>query len=168
MGARVTLRDATETDLPAILAIYNNEVLTGVATFDLEPRTLEQQRSWLYEHGAPHCAIVAVDRAGEVVAYASLSRFRPRPAYRFTVEDTVYVRPDRQRQGIGRALLENLILRARQAGFHTMLGLVTADNVASIELHRACGFVETGRDRELGHKFGRWLDIITMQRFLDR
>ena len=158
-----TLRDATEIDLPAVLAIYNNEVLTGTATFDLEPRTLEQQRAWLMEHRAPYCAVVAVDDSGIVLGFGALSPFRAKPGYRYSAEDTVYVRPEHQRRGVGRLLLEGLLRRARAGGFHTVLGLIEAENVASIELHRALGFVEAGREREVGFKFGRWLDVVTVQ-----
>jgi phosphinothricin acetyltransferase len=159
------IRDAIEADLPAILAIYNREVLTGTATWDLEQRTTEDHRAWFEAHRPPYCVIVAIDD-GQLVGWGSLSRYHPRPGYRYTVEDTVYVRPDLQRRGIGRALLDELLARARSAGFHTVLGKITADNEASIALHQACGFVEAGRERELGHKFGRWLDLVAMQLLL--
>jgi L-amino acid N-acyltransferase YncA len=162
----IALRDATEADLAAVLAIYNGEVLTSTATWDLTPRTMAEQVAWFAAHQAPYCAIVAVE-GDEVIGWGSLSRYHPRPGYRFTVEDTVYVRPDRQRRGIGRIVLDNLLARSRAAGFHTVLGKISGDNLPSIELHRACGFVEAGRERELGFKFDRWLDVVTMQRLLD-
>ena len=158
----LVIRDATLDDLGAILAIYNHEVLTGTATWDIEERTAEEQQAWFEAHQAPYCAIVAV-ADGEVIGWGSLSRYHPRPGYRFTVEDTVYVRPDKQRLGVGRALLEALLDRAKSAGFHTVLAKVSGDNEASVVLHRACGFVEAGRERELGFKFGRWLDVVTLQ-----
>jgi len=161
----VAIRDATDADMPAVLVIYNHEAENGLATWDLEPRSLETQMEWLLEHQAPYCALVA-ESGREVVAWASLSRYRDRPGYRFTVEDTVYVRPDHHRRGIGRALLQELLVRGRAAGFHTVLGKIEASNVASIELHRLCGFVQAGRERELGFKFERWLDLVTMQRML--
>jgi phosphinothricin acetyltransferase len=161
----LSIRDAGKADLAAILAIYNREVLAGTATWDLDERTPEEHQAWFKAHQPPYCVLVAVIDSG-LVGWASLSRYHPRPGYRFTVEDTVYVRPERQRQGIGYALLEELLARARSAGFHTVLGKITADNEASIALHRACGFVEAGRERELGHKFGRWLDLVTMQLLL--
>jgi phosphinothricin acetyltransferase len=164
--SELLIRDAVESDLPAVLAIYNREVLAGNAMWDLEERTPQEQQAWFEAHQPPYCVIVAIED-GELVGWGSLSRYHPRPGYRFTVEDTVYVRPEWQRRGIGRALLEELLARARSAGFHTVLGKISADNEASIALHRACGFVEAGRERQLGFKFGRWLDLVTMQLVLD-
>ena len=165
MGAEPRIRDATEADLRAILDIYNAEVLIGTATWDLEPRPWQRQLEWFAEHRPPYSVIV-VEEGGEVAGWGSLSRYHPRPGYRFTVEDTVYVRPDRQRRGIGRALLGELVRRGRDGGFRAMLGKISGDNIASIELHRACGFFEAGRERELGYKFDRWLDCVTMQLLL--
>jgi phosphinothricin acetyltransferase len=110
---------------------------------------------------------VAVEDDGSVAGWGSLSRFHPRPGYRFTVEDTVYVRPERQRRGIGRALLMELVARGKAGGYRAMLGKISGDNAASIELHRACGFFEAGRELELGYKFGVWLDAVTMQLLLE-
>jgi L-amino acid N-acyltransferase len=159
----ITVRDATPADLPAVLDIYNYEVSNGVATWDLEPRSLAAQEEWLDEHRPPYCAIVAVDEAGEVLGYGTLSRYHAKPGYRFTVEDSVYVRPDRRREGIGRRLLVELLERAKRAGFHVVLGRITTENEASVELHRALGFEVVGCEREVGFKFGRWLDCLTMQ-----
>jgi L-amino acid N-acyltransferase len=160
------MRDATEADLPAILAIYNHEVLTGTATWDLTERTIEEQRDWFADHREPYCVLVAA-ADDEIVGWGSLSRYHPRPGYRFTAEDTVYVRPESQRLGIGRALLEALLARGRTAGFHTVLAKISGDNEASIAFHRACGFVEAGRERELGFKFDTWLDCVTLQIMLN-
>lgn len=162
----ITVRDAGEEDLDAILDIYNQEVLNGVATFDLEPRTMEEQRRWLSEHAAPYCALVAVDEAGAVLGYASLSRYQRKRGYDLAAEDTVYIRPEYHRRGIGRQLLSALLRRARAAGFHTVLGRIESSNVASIELHRALGFEIVGTEREVGLKFGRWLDVVTVQTLL--
>jgi len=156
------ISDATSEHLQAILDIYNYEVAHGTATWDTTPREFEVQVAWLEAHATPYCAIVVLE-GDEVVAWGSLSRYHPRPGYRFTVEDTVYVRPDRQRRGLGRLVLQELIARARRGGFHAILGKISGDNEASIELHRALGFFEAGRERELGYKFDRWLDCVTMQ-----
>jgi phosphinothricin acetyltransferase len=161
------IRNAGFDDLKAILDIYNHEVRTGTATWDTDERSWEAQLQWWEAHATPYCAIVAEEPNGTVVGWGSLSRFHPRAGYRFTVEDTVYVRPDRQRRGIGRALLAHLVQRAQSAGFRAVLGKISGDNDASIELHRACGFFEAGRERELGYKFGRWLDVVTMQLLID-
>ena len=162
----IEIRQANEEDLPAILAIYNYEVMNGVATFDMVPRTLEVQIRWLEEHSLPYCATVAVE-GDAVVAFGALSRYKERPAYDLTVEDTVYVHQDHRRRGIGRLVLADLVARATKGGFHTVLGRITGENEASIELHRLAGFVDAGREREVGQKFGRWLDVVTMQLLID-
>jgi phosphinothricin acetyltransferase len=109
---------------------------------------------------------VACDDAGDVCGWASLSQYRPKPGYRFSVEETVYIRTDRFRLGLGRMLVMEVIDRARAAGFRTILGKISADNEASIALHAALGFVEAGRERDVGFKFDRWLDLVTMQLML--
>ena len=128
------IRNATFDDLRAILDIYNAEVVSGTATWDTEERTWEAQIAWWEAHATPYCVIVAVEADDTVVGWGSLSRFHPRAGYRFTVEDTVYVRPDRQRRGIGRAILSHLITRGQAAGFRAMLGKISGDNEAE---HRA-------------------------------
>jgi L-amino acid N-acyltransferase len=167
----VTIRPAEPGDAEATRAIYNPEVLESTVTFDLRPRSLEEQRAWLAEHSGGHLAIVAVDgaaidRAEEVVGFGSLSPYRSRPAYSTTVEDSVYVRRDRQGEGIGRALLTELVARATAHGFHAMIARIVGDHEASIALHRACGFETIGTEREVGRKFNRWLDVVLMQRLL--
>lgn len=156
------LRDATEADLSAIYDIYNREVRTGSATGDIEEVSSEEQRVWLQEHASPHCAIVAVENA-EVVGWGSLSLYRSKPGYRFTTEDTIYARPDRLRRGAGRALLQELITGAKDAGFHVIVAKIADEKAASIALHTAFGFFEAGREREVGFEFDRWLDLTTMQ-----
>ena len=160
--SQLLLRDATQADLTAIFDIYNREVRTGRATWDTEEIQPVDQLAWLQEHASPYCAIVALDEK-EVVGWGSLSRYRAKPGYRFTVEDTLYVRPDRQRRGIGHALIEELVLRAKGAGFHVIVAKIADDNTASMALHAAFGFWQAGREREVGFKFNRWLDLTTMQ-----
>ena len=166
----ITIRPAGPGDAEATRAIYNPEVLESTVTFDLRPRTLEEQRAWLAEHAGGHPAIVAVDGSdgppGEVVGFGSLSPYRSRPAYSTTVENSVYVRRDRQGEGIGRAILTELVERATAHGFHAMIARIVGDHEASIALHRACGFEVIGTEREVGRKFNRWLDVVLMQRML--
>ena len=167
----IVIRPAAPGDAEAIRAIYNPEVLESTVTFDLRPRTLEEQLAWLEVHSGGHLAIVAVDDAAvgsgpEVVGFGSLSPYRSRPAYSTTVENSVYVRRDRQGQGIGRALLAELAVRATAHGFHAMIARIVGDHEASIALHRACGFEIIGTEREVGRKFNRWLDVVLMQRML--
>ncbi|MEP6659012.1 MAG: N-acetyltransferase family protein [Acidimicrobiales bacterium] len=159
------MRLATVDDAEAVAAIYNLEVETSTATFDLVPRSLEEQRAWLADRSGALSAIVAVDGA-EVVGFASLSLYKERAAYRTTVEDSVYVRRDRHRQGIGRALLTQLLDVARASGFHAVMARIEATRTSSIALHEACGFVVLGTEREVGRKFSRWLDATIMQQLL--
>jgi phosphinothricin acetyltransferase len=161
----VDIRLATPDDAEPLRAIYNLEVLESTVTFDLVPRSLEDQRAWLVEHGGAHPAVIADDN-GDIVGFGSLSAYRDRPAYSTTVEDSVYVRRDKQRQGIGRLVLEALVELARQHGFHAVIARIVGGHEASIALHRTCGFELVGIEREVGRKFGRWLDVVELQRLL--
>jgi len=162
----VKVRLATTDDAEAIRAIYNREVLGTRVTFDLVPRTLEDQLAWLDEHSGAHPAIVAVDDEGVVRGFASVSPYRPRPAYRTTVEDSVYVDPACRGQGVGRLLLEEICELAASHGFHAVMARIVGDHEASIRLHAAAGFERVGVEREVGRKFGQWLDVVVMQRLL--
>jgi L-amino acid N-acyltransferase YncA len=153
-------------DADALRAIYNVEVLESTVTFDLVPRSLTEQVAWIDEHAGGHPALVAVDGDGEVGGFASLWPYRPRPAYATTVEDSVYVRRDLRGQGVGRLLLGDLVELARDHGFHSVVGRIVGDHDASIALHTACGFEQVGREREVGRKFNRWLDVVLMQKML--
>lgn len=161
----MTIRIATPGDLPAINAIYNHYVVASTCTYQVEPSTEQERRQWYDAHDELHPITVAeVD--GQVVAWGSLSRFHPRAAYDRTVEDSVYVHHQWQRKGIGRAILEDLIRRARELGHHTVIAIISADQTASVEIHRALGFREAGHMKDVGFKFGRWLDIVYMQLML--
>jgi L-amino acid N-acyltransferase len=159
------IRLATLDDAAAIRAIYNLEVETSTATFDLVGRSLEDQRTWIAARQGVFSAVVA-DEAGEVVGFASLSPYKERAAYRTTVEDSVYVRRDQQGRGVGRALLTYVVDLAAARGFHAVMARIEGGSEASRALHAACGFELVGIEREVGRKFGRWLDIALMQRLL--
>ena len=159
------VRLATAADGEAIRTIYNRAVTETTDTFDMVPRSVEAQQEWLVAHSGAHPAVVAVDE-DEVVGFGSLSVYRSRPAYATTVEDSVYVRDGRRGAGIGRALLAELVRLAAAHGFHVVIGRIVGDNEASIALHRSCGFEPVGIEREVGRKFGRWLDVAVMQRLL--
>jgi phosphinothricin acetyltransferase len=160
------VRPATEADVPAILGIYNDAILHSTATFDIEPQTLEERLQWFRETKPPHCVIVAEAEA-EVVGWGCLRTFRTRVAYRFTVEDSVYIREDHRGRGVGALLLGELVERAKKGGFHSVIAGMTEGNPASEALHRRFGFVDAGRSREVGYKFERWLDIVWMQLMLE-
>jgi phosphinothricin acetyltransferase len=161
----VDVRLATIDDAEAIRSIYNPEVAESTVTFDLVPRSLEDQRAWLSARSGAHAVLVGQD-GDEVVGFASLSPYRDRPAYSTTVEDSVYVRRDRQGEGHGTALLAGLLSVATAHGFHAVMARIVGGHDASIALHRALGFDPVGTEREVGRKFGKWLDVVLMQKIL--
>ncbi|MET0883878.1 MAG: N-acetyltransferase family protein [Acidimicrobiales bacterium] len=160
------IRRATVDDAEAIRAIYNAEVTGSTVTFDLVPRTAQEQVAWLVERSGAYAVLVAEDENGTVLGFASLSPFRERPAYSTTVEDSVYVGRDRRGGGVGGALLEELVVTATAHGFHTVIARIVGGHDASIALHQKAGFDVVGTEREVGRKMGRWLDVVVMQRLL--
>ena len=160
-----TIRLARAADLPAINSIYNHYVLHSTCTYQEEPSTADEREAWFAGHGPLHPVTVA-EVEGELVGWGSLSRFHARSAYRHTVENSVYVRHDLHRRGIGRVLLADLIERARGARHHTIMALIDADQPASVALHRAFGFEPAAHLKEVGFKFGQWRDVVYMQRMV--
>lgn len=162
------VRPANEDDLPAILAIFNEVIATSTAVYALAPTTLAERRAWFdVRQGAGYPVLVAV-AAGDVVGVASFGDFRGTwPGYRFSVEHSVHVRSDARRLGIGSLLVQSLIPIAASLGKHVMIGGVDASNVGSLRMHERLGFEQVAHFREVGHKFGRWLDLVFVQRFLD-
>ena len=147
------------------MGIYNVEVEQHLTTFDLVTRTIDDQRAWLARRSGAFSAVVAIVD-DEVVGFASLSPYKERPAYRTTVEDSVYVSRGHPRLGIGRTLMEHVVGIARDSGFHSMIARIEASGTASRALHEACGFQLVGIEREVGRKFNRWLDVAVMQLLL--
>ena len=162
----IEVRLATREDAEAIRTIYNREVTGSTVTFDLVPRTLADQLAWLDAHAGAHPAVVAVDDTGEVAGFGSLSSYRSRPAYSTTVEDSVYVHHDHRGKGVGRLVLAELVRLAGVHGFHAVMARIVGGHEASIALHTGCGFELVGVEREVGRKFGKWLDVALMQRLL--
>lgn len=160
----MTIRDASEGDLPVINAIYNHYVRSSTCTFQVEPTSAEERLAWFEAHGPSHPVIVLDEpdaaEASNVVGWASLSKVYPREAYDHTVELSVYVRHDRRGRGLGRQLVNELVARARRAGHHVVIAQVSADQTASLDLHRELGFREAGVLRQVGFKFQRWLDVV--------
>jgi phosphinothricin acetyltransferase len=161
----VDVRLATVVDAEPIRRIYNREVEHSSVTFDLVPRTLDDQQAWLSQREGAFGVIVAV-LDDQVVGFASLSEYRSRPAYRTTVENSVYVDESARGRGVGAALLGELIDLARARGFHSMVGRIVGGHEASIALHLSAGFDVVGTEREIGRKFGKWLDVVVVQLLL--
>jgi phosphinothricin acetyltransferase len=163
----LSVRPATPADIPAITRIYAHSVRTGTASFELEPpdeAEMTRRMQTLLGGGYPY---IAVEIDGGLAGYAYAGPYRPRPAYRYSVEDSIYIDPSAQRKGVGRALLENLIEECTRRGFRQMIAVIgDSAQTPSIELHRALGFRMIGNIENVGYKFGRWLDSVLMQRAL--
>ena len=167
MADSLRIRAAAEADLAAITAIYAHNVLHGTATFELKPPEIDEMtRRWsgLAGRGFPY---LVAELDGEVAGYAYASSYRPRPGYRYTVEDSVYVHPERVAKGVGRGLLDSLIRACEQTESKQMVAIIgDSGNTASIRLHVAAGFEHVGVLRKVGRKFDRWIDTVIMQRAL--
>lgn len=163
MAQPYRIRAAAAADIPALLAIYNHAVLHSVATFDLEPRNEEAGHAWLAAHTGHHPLIVA-EVQGVVAGYASLSPYRPMPAYDSTAELSLYIHPDYQRRGLGRALAEHILALARaDARLHLVVSVITASHTVSLALHEKLGFRRCGTLHEAGYKFGAFHDVVHLE-----
>ena len=158
----IELRAATENDLCRIRDIYNEAVVNTTATFDTEPRSVDQQRAWFFLHRDRHPVWVATD-GDAVVGWASLSPWSDRCAYDTTVEISVYIEPDYQGKGVGSRLLETVLREGREHGNHTVLARIVEGNGSSIRIHEKFGFQRVGVMKEVGFKFGRFLDVHLLQ-----
>ena len=160
------IRPATESDLVAINDIYNHYVLHSTCTYQEEPEPLEGRRQWFARHGDKYPVIVAeVD--GQVVGWGALSAYHARSAYGRTVENSVYVHHQHHRHGTGSLLLQELIANARGLGHHAIIAGIDAEQAASVALHARFHFEQVGHFRQIGFKFGRWLDVVYMELVLD-
>jgi phosphinothricin acetyltransferase len=161
----VTIRPAQMGDAGAIAEIYNEAILTTTATFDTEPKTVEEREQWLRSHDERHpVLVVTVD--DPVVGWASLTAWSERPAYADTAETSFYVHSTYRGRGIGRKLKEAIIEEARRLGFHTLIARVAEGSEESLHLNASAGFVLVGTLKEVGHKFGRLLDVHILQMML--
>ncbi len=159
------IRPSTEHDLPAITRVYAHHVLHGTGTFETTPPTLEEmtaRRADVLSKGLPW---LVVEEAGEILGYAYGNWFKPRPAYRFSVEDSIYLAPEAAGKGLGRALLAELLATLERSGIRKVMAVIgDSANAGSIGVHTALGFEQVGVVPSCGWKFGRWLDIVMMQR----
>jgi len=156
---RVLLRDALAQDVPHILEIFNDAVLNTTATFELYPQTLEQRMKWFSNHGGRFPLIVA-ELDDMIIGYCSLSSFRGSSGYASTAESSVYVHKDSRKRGIASAMMSEILNRARQLGYHSIVACIAGANIPSIEFHKKFGFRFSGRLKEVGFKFGKWQDDV--------
>lgn len=164
----IRVRDATADDLPALLSIYNDIVAHSTAIYSFQSSSLDERREWFRVRTGGGWPVLAAVRGDELVGYASFAEFRGAwPGYLHSVEHSVYVRADCRRQGVGAALLQALLPVAAAQGRHVMIGGIDAANEASLRLHERLGFQRVAHFREVGRKFGRWLDLVFVQRFID-
>lgn len=166
MDARFLIREAQPADLDAINAIYNREVVEGVATWDEQPWSADARAAWFAERTRLGDAVLVAERGDAVVGFGYLAPYRARSGWRFTHEDTLYIAPEAQRSGAGTAVLDALIRAARARELHALIAVIEAGNVGSIALHERFGFNAVGTKREVGFKFERWLDLVEMQLLL--
>ena len=166
-GNRPTIRSSRDDDIPAITAIYAHHVLHGVGSFEEEPPSaadMHRRRNEIVSRSLPY---LVAEHSGRVVGYCYAGLFRPRSGYRFTLEDSIYVDPAEMGRGIGRVLLGQVLARCETLGYRQMVAVIGGrETVASIRLHEALGFVHMGVFEAVGFKFGRWIDIVVMQRAL--
>jgi L-amino acid N-acyltransferase len=163
----ITIRPARETDLPAILEIYNHVILNTTAVYAYEPHTLGMRKAWYESKVRDGYPLFVAEDESRVVGLSTYGPFRAWPAYKYTVENSVYVAADQRGKGIARLLISPLIDAARAQSYHAIIASIDAANEASLRLHRSFGFGEVAHFREVGYKFGRWLDLKFLELLLE-
>ncbi len=161
------LKPCTEKQLPEILAIFNDAILNSTALYEYKIRTLERMNAWYADKIKGNYPVVgAFDNNGALLGFSTYGMFRVQPAYKYTVEHSVYVRSDVRGSGLGKVLLHEIVKKAKEQNFHVLVGVIDASNAVSMKLHENEGFVLTGIMKESGYKFGKWLDAAFYQLIL--
>jgi len=163
----ILIREAREADVPALLAIYNHVILNTTAVYTYEAQTLEARQAWYADKIAAGYPVFVAEEEGKVIGFSSYGPFRAWPAYKYTIENSVYVTEEQRGKGVGKMLIRPLIDSARAKGYHAIIAGIDSANAASIRLHASFGFVEVAHFREVGYKFGRWLDLTFMELLLE-
>jgi len=159
--------DCTRAHAPAILEIFNDAILNSTALYEYRPRTADVMAAWFDAKERDGYPVIGIVDGEQLLGFASYGPFRAWPAYKYSVEHSIYVHPEHRRRGVGRTLLEAVVERAIAQEYHTLVAGIDRDNAVSIALHERCGFVYCGTVRHAGFKFGRWLDLAFYQRILD-
>lgn len=162
----IQIRNATEADLQDVLYIYNDAILHTTAVYNYQPHTLEMRHEWFRNKQQDQLPVFVAVLEGKVVGFSTYGPFRPWAAYKYTVEISVYIAPEHRGKGIARLLYPPLFDKAREQQLHVLVAGIDASNTASIRLHEHFGFVQTGHFKEVGYKFGQWLDLVFMQLIL--
>ena len=163
----IIIRAAKENDLPAILEIYNEVILNTTSVYSEAPHTLAMRQAWFNERKSANFPVIIAEQNGIIVGFGSYGNFRAWPCYRFTAEHSVYVHQDHRGGGIAKILLKDLITSAKKAGLHVLIAGVDSDNAASLKLHQSFGFTQVAHFKEVGFKFGRWLDLLFLELLLE-
>jgi L-amino acid N-acyltransferase len=163
----ITIRPAVEKDLPQILEIYNHSIIHTTSIYSYKPHTLEMRKKWFDEKKAAGHPVLVAERDNKVVGFIAYGPFRAWPAYKYTVEHSVHIDINYRRQGIAGSLIKEMIEIARQNDVHAIIGVIDASNAASVKLHEQFNFKEVGHFKEVGFKFGKWLDLIFMELVLE-
>ncbi|MFL0252101.1 GNAT family N-acetyltransferase [Clostridium neuense] len=154
------IRKATENDLAAILEIYNDAILNTTAIYAYKPHDIEERRQWYHERMENNQPVLVFEENNKVVGFATFEQFRAYPAFKYSLEHSVYVHKAYRKKGIGKKLMEELIKEANELGYAIMVGAIDSENVGSIELHKKLGFEYAGTIEKSGFKFGKWLDLV--------
>jgi len=163
----IIIREACEADVAAFLTIYNQVILHTTAVYAYEPQTLEARAAWYRDKLASGYPVFVAEESGQVIGFSSYGPFRAWPAYKYTIENSVYVAEGQRGKGVGKLLIQPLIDSARAKGYHAIIAGIDSSNDASLRLHASFGFVEVAHFREVGYKFGRWLDLTFLELLLE-
>ena len=163
----INIRTATENDLPAILVIYNHIILNTTAIYQYQPQTMEMRKAWYDTRMKDGHPFFVAESEGQIVGFSTYGHFRAWPAYKYTVENSVYVSADQRGKGIGKLLILPLISTAANNNLHAIIASVDASNEVSLRLHKSFGFEEVAHFKQVGYKFGRWLDLKFLELLLD-
>jgi L-amino acid N-acyltransferase YncA len=167
MDPAITIRDATEQDLPAILEIYNEVILNSTSVYSDNPHTLAMRQEWFNDRQAANFPVIVAVQGDIVVGFGSYGHFRTGIGYRFAAEHSVYIHTGYRGRGLSKLLLTTLISHAKNAGLHALIAGIDSDNEISINLHKSFGFIQVGYIKEVGFKFGRWLDVVFLELLLE-